>query len=170
MPEIATKHLLFDSPIYRIFSPVLMHTMQHKQTPKPPRKKLKAFFRGNSFVSVLCGGANLQGATFPVDTTSHNEQYSSTTAWRPKSLICQNMQKNAQTLALVPHEPTMANCSYENDTESDSDHEDAVIPQKNAHTPIPAAVLTADAATVQKPAKRTVKYTFVVGSDVRGTV
>ena len=61
----------------------------------------------------------------------------------------------------------MANNNYNNDTESDSDHEDAAIPQKNVQTPIPAAVLTANAATVEKPAKRVVKYTFVVGSDVR---
>jgi len=141
--------------------------MQHEQTTKPLRKKLKASFHGNSFVSVLCGGASLQDATFPVDTTSDNEQYRSTTAWRPKSLICQNMQKTAQKLASEPKESIMANNNYNNDTESDSDHEDAAIPQKNVQTPIPAAVLTADAATIEKPAKRTVKYTFVVGSDVR---
>jgi len=141
--------------------------MQHEQTTKPLRKKLKASFHSNSFVSVHNGGASLRYATLPVDVTSYDEQYRPTTAWRPKSLICQNMQKNAQTLASEPKDPTMANNNYENDTESDSDPEDAAIPQQNVQTPVPVASLTADVATVEKPAKRTVKYTFVVGIDVR---
>jgi len=151
--------------------------MQHQPSTKPLRKKLKASFHSNSVLSVDDSGASLCYATLPVDTTSHGEQY----RWRPKSLICQNMQKNSQALALEPREPTMASNTYDNDTESDSE-EDAVISeeshvgpcvqesytkQKNMPTAVPVVVLPADVATVEKPPRRTVKYTFVVGSDVR---
>lgn len=127
--------------------------MQHQPSTKPLRKKLKASFHSNSVLSVDDSGASLCYATLPVDTTSHGEQY----RWRPKSLICQNMQKNSQALALEPREPTMASNNYDNDTESDSEEDAVISKQKNMPTAVPVVVLAADVATVEKQPRRTVK-------------
>ena len=141
--------------------------MHHQQVVKPPRKKLKAFLCPSSGVLGANAVVRLNHASLPANVTSHYEDHSGLVwrPWRPKSLIGQNMQKQIETLALPPKVDAVP--INNDDTESDSDEEDAAIQTKKVQTVVPAAVMTTHVATVDKQHARPMKYTFVVGSDTQ---